>query len=312
VAVGSARRETGLYGRKLDTQIAALADAQHGVVSLAQLRRLGLSDTAVQKRAARGLLHRVHRAVYAVGRRGLSVDGRFAAAVMACGTGAVLSHRSGADRHGILGGALQAPDVTVPSGAGAGHARGIIVHRSTTLVDADVTRLRGIPCTTVARTLLDLADVVAERQLRSAIEAAERLRLYDDRNVKAVIARGGARPAASRLRRAVAAYEEPDMSRTELERRALALFASGGLPRPRVNSYVETASGPLEVDFFWPDRGLVVEADSYRWHSARRDFENDRERDQLLHAVGVAVLRVTWRQVLRGGERVLEALRSVQ
>ncbi|HEY8770236.1 MAG TPA: type IV toxin-antitoxin system AbiEi family antitoxin domain-containing protein, partial [Thermoleophilaceae bacterium] len=85
-------------------QIAALADAQHGVVSLAQLRRLGLSDTAVHKRAARGLLHRVHRAVYAVGRRGLSVDGRFAAAVMACGSGAVLSHRSVADRHGILGG----------------------------------------------------------------------------------------------------------------------------------------------------------------------------------------------------------------
>lgn len=296
----------------VDVGLAALAAAQHGVVSLAQLRAVGLSGPAARKRAARGRLHRIHRGVYAVGHRRISVKGRLAAAVLACGEGATSSHRSAAYLLGLVRGVAAFVEVTVPVQDGRrGHTQ-VVVHRSSTLSADDVTLVEGIPCTTVARTLLDLADVLPERRLMAAIDSAERLRLYDDRQVKAVLARGGGRRAAKRLRRALGTYEEPDATRSELERRALALFAASDLPPPRVNSYVETAAGPIQVDFFWPDRGLVVEADSYLWHSARRDFENDRERDQLLHAAGFSVVRVTWRQVLAGSERTLRALASAR
>jgi predicted transcriptional regulator of viral defense system len=311
--MSGAGRKTGRIVPKidphLDARIAGVADAQHGVVSLTQLEGLGLSDSGVRKRARSGRLHRVHRGVYAVGRRRLDLQGRIMAAVLSSGPAAVASHRAAAYLLGLLPATSAAIEVTVPCRSGRARP-GIIIHRSSTLAKPDRTKVGSIPCTTVARTLLDLADVQPPRRLPRSIEAAERLGLYDGRAVAAVIERAKGRPAARRLSSALAAYEEPAPTKTELERQALELFGRAGLPRPRVNALVHTAEQPFEVDFCWPDRRLVVEADSFEWHRSRASFEEDRRRDQLLRAAGYDVVRVTWRQLAAHPGRVLAALRG--
>jgi predicted transcriptional regulator of viral defense system len=294
----------------LDLRIARLADAQHGVVSLEQLRAHGLSDSAVRMRVAAGRLHRVHRGVYAVGRARLDARGRRMAAVLACGTGAVLSHRTAADALGLLPSASSRIEVTVP-GRSRRNRPGVTIHRSPALRPDDCTQQDGIPCTNPARTLLDLAAVVSAATLAQAIEAAERIRLFDGEAVTDVLARAAGRPAARRLRAALAAYfGGPVPTRRELERRALQLFDQAGLPRPRVNSLVPTGEGPLEVDFCWPDRRLVVEADTFEFHGTRAAFERDRRRDQLLRSAGWAPVRITWRQVNQAPGEVAAAVRT--
>jgi hypothetical protein len=142
------------------------------------------------------------------------------------------------------------------------------------------------------------------------VEEADRLRLLDARALERTLRRGGARPATYRLRAALAALVgEPAPTRRELERRALALFERAGLARPLVNALVDTRAGPLEVDFHWPDRRLVVEADSWEFHRGRRAFEEDRRRDQLLKLAGWEHVRITWRQVSQRPQEVVEAVR---
>jgi predicted transcriptional regulator of viral defense system len=308
-------RETGagfpkLTPDPLDVRLARTADAQHGVVSLTQLRALGLSDSAARKRAAAGRLHRVHRGVYAVGRARLDSRGRRMAAVLTCGPGAMLSTRTAADATGFLRSASARIEVTVP-GHGTMRRPGIVIHRSARLRPKDFTKVDGIPCTTVARTLLDLAAVVSPSELARAIEGAERLRLLDVRVIDEALRRAPTR-AAARLRTALAKYAgaPPPPTRKELERRAFQLFAEAGLPRPDVNVLVHTREGPFEVDFCWPDRRLIVEADSFEFHRTRKAFENDRRRDQLLVESGWTPVRITWRQVDENPDQVKRCVQT--
>lgn len=185
----------------------------------------------------------------------------------------------------------------------------MVVHRSSTLDRLDVVKVDGIPCTSASRTLLDLVDVISAGRLTRAIETTDRLGLLDASSLQVVIARAGGRNAAHRLQTALAAHRgEPLRTRSEFERRALALFAQVDLPVPRVNSLVDTAEGPLEVDFCWPDRRLVVEADSFEFHGDRSAFERDRRRDQLLKAAGWERIRITWRQVTQHPDQVVAAV----
>jgi predicted transcriptional regulator of viral defense system len=292
----------------LDWRLARLADRQHGVVSLGQLETLGLSASAVRMRVAAGRLHRVHQGVYAVGRARLDVRGRWMAAVIACGRGAVLSHRTAAAAHGLLGQAGGSIDVTVPSRSPR-RRPGVRVHRSPGLRTEDVTTVGGIPCTTVARTLLDLAAVLNARTLARALEAAERRRVFDGNAVAAQLARANGRPEASRLQAAMADYQEPPPTREEFERRGFEVLAHAGLGRPAVNVLIEVGSEQLEVDFCWPDRRLIVEFDSWEFHKTRAAFERDRRRDQLLRAAGWTVVRITWRQLTRAPHEVVAALK---
>jgi REase_MTES_1575/Transcriptional regulator, AbiEi antitoxin len=307
----SVGRETGLLGRQgdpgVDSLIAALADAQHGVVSLPQLRTLGLSANAVVKRAKAGRLHRVYRGVYAVGRANLDARGRRMAAVLACGPGAVLSHKTAADALGLLPRASARIELSVP-GRVARNQPGLLVHRPRTLQAEDCTTVDGIPCTTVARTLLDLAAVVSAPDLARAIEGAEKRRVYDGNQVEAALARAPNHPGTAPLRAALVAYSEPPPTREEFERRAFEVFAQAGLGRPQVNVLVETSQEQLEVDFCWPDRRLIVEADSWEHHKTRAAFERDRRRDQLLRAAGWTVIRITWRQLNEAPEEIIASL----
>jgi hypothetical protein len=289
----------------LDGKVAALAARQWGVVSSAQLRALGMTGREVGHRMSTGRMHRVYRGVYAVGHRGLGPEGRFLAAVLACGKDAVLSHRSAAHWWGLLAAAGSLVDVTSPHGCHA--IEGIRRHRSRSLIAGDTTNHHGIPITTVPRTLLDLAASVQPHRLERALAQAERLRLYDHRGIEDVLSRANGHRGRTPLTQAT--VHEPAFTRSELEAWFLALVRDAGLDPPLVNFALTAPDHPrLEVDFCWPQHRLIVELDGWETHRTRAAFERDRRRDAALQAVGWRVLRFTWREDPTTIQRCLRAL----
>jgi very-short-patch-repair endonuclease len=268
----------------MDLEIAALADAQYGVVSRAQLLQAGLSVQAIDRRVRSRRLHVLHRGVYAVGHKRLRTEGHWMAAVLACGNGAVLSHHTAAalwDLRRVGSGAIH---VTVPGDPGRKRRAGIKLHRSTTLGPKDVTAHEGIPVTTVARTIIDLARGMSAHDLEPIVDLADQRRLVDFKDL---------RQANSASLRAVLRAYDPAPTRSALERAFLRLCDKHGLERPETNQIVEG----LLVDFVWRDRRLIVEVDGYKYHRAPSRFETDRARDAHLTVHGWRVLRFTWRQL---------------
>jgi Transcriptional regulator, AbiEi antitoxin/Protein of unknown function (DUF559)/AbiEi antitoxin C-terminal domain len=296
----------------LDRAIAELASRQHAVVSLVQLKALGLSESAVRSRVGAGRLHRVHRGVYAVGHPLLTVRGRLMAAVLACGRDAVLSHRSAAELWGLRDSARANIDVTSPRRAGRSRG-GIDVHRADTLQPDDVTDHDTIPCTTVARTLLDLADVVNRRQLERACDEADVRRLLDATALDAVLSRANGRRGAPVLRAILAEYDIGEgITRNDFEEAFLALCDRAGLPRPEINVWIALPDGGhAQADFLWRDRRLIVETDGRAAHATRRAFEHDRRRDQRLLVAGWRVIRVTWRRLTQEPEELAGILHAL-
>jgi very-short-patch-repair endonuclease len=227
------------------------------------------------------------------------------AAVLACGDGAVLSHRAAAalwDLRPLPAGAI---DVTTRR-QGTRRRRDIAVHTSRDLAPEDVTTCRQIPCTTVARTLLDLAGLLGERTLARTVEQAMVLHLFDHRALAAVLSRSSGRRGAVTLRRLMQRIsDEPALTRSELERRFLEVVRRASLPMPIVNGWVEG----YEVDFHWPDRRLIVETDGRSVHGTPIAFERDRHRDLDLELAGWRVLRLTWRQVIGWPDQIDGVLR---
>ena len=277
----------------VDAVVAELAARQHGVVARRQLEALGLTQRQVETRIRLGRLHRIHSGVYAVGHPRVTWEGRLLAAVLTCGTGAVLSHRSAGAHWGVLVVTSGPIDVMVPLRHGRCRRAGLAIHRPRLAPTADEVAVeRGIPVTTPARTLLDLACVLPPDRLRRAVERAEELRIFDLAAIEATLHEHPTSHGARRLRQAVA-VADPALTRSELERRFLDLCREHAIPRPVVNAVVEG----LEVDFFWPAARLVVETDGFEHHRTRAAFERDRERDALLARRGIRVLRFTDRQV---------------
>jgi very-short-patch-repair endonuclease/predicted transcriptional regulator of viral defense system len=270
-----------------DRVIWALAERQHGVVTRAQLLELGFNRGAITHRIELGRLHRVHRGVYRIGL--LSRDGRRMAAVLACGPGAVLSHLAAAALWGIR----QSDRIEVTTPASHRGPKHITVHRSPIRNDERTTH-RGIPTTTVPRTLLDLSAVVHPDALRSALRQAEQLRLTDPLSLSDLVERYPRRPGLRAIR---ALLEETMIGarviRSELEERFQAFLLSAGLPLPQTNQRIEG----YEVDCVWPEQRLIVELDGHAFHSPTHAFEDDRARDRRLEAAGWHVIRVTWRQL---------------
>jgi very-short-patch-repair endonuclease len=273
----------------VDGEIADLAEMQHGVVALRQLTAFGLAESTVRSRVDRGRLHRVHRGVYSVGHRLLTVRGRLMAGVLACGPDAVLSHRSAARLWGIRQDNRSKVDVSVPRW-GSRSRPGITVHVSRriqrTIVD-------GIPCTTLAGTLLDLAEVVPRNQVENAITRAEQLRIFDLSAVEQTLATSPGRRGAPVLDSVIAKYRHQP-TKSELERLFLKICFTHDIQRPSVNHKVNG----FEVDFHWPHHRLIVETDGWETHGTRAAFEEDRRRDQVHQAAGWRVVRFTWRQVV--------------
>jgi predicted transcriptional regulator of viral defense system len=292
----------------LDVLISRLAERQHGVVSLPQLQFLGLSARAVRDRVAAGRLTRIHRGVYAVGHGRLTIRGYWMAAVLAYGPNAVLSHRSAAALHGIRPDNRAKADVTLPSRS-ARPRPGIQVHASTTLQPADVTEIDGIPCTSLARTLLDLAEVIDRQGVERAVTQAEVNRVFDLRAVEEVLSRAAGRRGAGVLRGVLAQYDGPTLTDKELEERFLALCRAASLPSPAVNAWITLDGGvAYKIDFLWRAARLGVETDGWASHGTRQAFESDRRRDRNLRLAGWDVVRFTWRDVEHEPEEVASVL----
>ena len=295
-----------------DGVIAAVAEQQHGVIALHQLVALGLSASAVRSRVAAGRLHRVHRAVFAVGRGGLTRRGRIAAAVLACPPGTAASHRTVAALLDLRIRPRPWIDVTVP-GSTARRRDGFRIHSGATRTAADVTVIDNIPCTTLARTLLDLAEDATRREVERACDQADTQRLLDMRALDAVLARADGRRGASLLRSVLAEHHVgTTLTRSELEERFLAIARKVGLPPDAVNFWIRFVEGDgAEADFIWHHQRLIVEVDGRDVHTTGRAFETDRRRDQRLMLLGFRVVRFTWRQALFDERRVAATLRGL-
>jgi very-short-patch-repair endonuclease len=254
---------------------------------------LGLGRHAIEHRVEAHRLHAVHRGVYAVGRRRISEKGLWMAAVLAYGPGAVLSHRPAAELLGIRNAPRGWVDVTVPRGLR--RHDGVRPHRAL-VPDDERTVHAGIPVTTAARTLLDLANNLQPHELRRALEQAEALRLTSPLSLIAVVQRHRGKRGAAKLKRALADGPlRPALPRSELERRFLAFVDRAGLPKPQVNAWIDIGGELIQADCAWPDHKVIVELDSRAWHGTDEAFERDRRRDRRCLAAGWLVLRVTAR-----------------
>lgn len=282
-----------LCGVGIDRCIGELATRQHGVVDIDQLRELGLAAGGLDGRVAAGRLHRIHHGVYAVGHPVLTREGVWMAAVLAAGEGAVLSHASAAALWDIRPSLRPRVHVTAPTYTGRKPRRGVATHRSVTLTPEQRDVRSGIPVTSVARTLFDIAVGAGATTgtLERAIHAAVTAGIFD---LGAVVRILDERPrrAGSRAMRACLGLGIAE-TRSDLEARFLDLCVAHGIERPRVNTVV----GEMEVDFLWPRALLVVETDGYRYHGDRAAFERDRSRDATLALMGYSVLRFSYRQV---------------
>jgi very-short-patch-repair endonuclease len=275
-------------GTKVDLpRLQRVARRQWGVVSRRQLTVLGFGAHGIAEWVRTGRLVRLHQGVYAFGHDRLRIEGRWLAAVMACGQGAVLSHRDAAQLWELRQSNSALIDVTVPSRAGRIRRRGVRIHRSGRLAAEEVTTRSGIPVTTVARTLLDLADVLDNQALRRAVTEAEYTNRFDLTSLNAVVQSNPGR----RGRKLMTAALEGTRHRTRspLEDRFLRLVAKWGVEEPRTNVRIEG----YEVDFLWTRAGLVVELDGVAAHTTRAALNADRLRDRRLWRAGLRTMRLT-------------------
>lgn len=281
-------------GQGVDWKIGELAETQHGVVTRGQLRGLGIADRTIGESVARGRLRRLHRGVYAVGHRALKQDGRLLAAVLACGKGAALSHRSAARVWSLLPVSSSLPEVTRPGR----HQKqqGIVIHRSVLAAD-EVTTVDGIPVTSPFRTIFDLAAILTRRQLERALNEAEVLGLTDALSLPDLLARYPGRRGAATLRALLGSNAPGGVTRSELEERFVAFLDAYGLPRPRLNATLAIRGRLLEVDCLWSEERLIVELDGRAVHGTKLAFEGDRQRDRILLVEGWRAMRVTWCQL---------------
>jgi very-short-patch-repair endonuclease len=279
-----------------------LASRQHGLVTRAQLLRAGVTTDQIQHRLDRGALLRVHRGVYRVGHRAPSVEARYLAAVLACGAEARLSGRAAAHLLGLVKGPVPPPEVTTPLKR---RVEGVTVRRGRRIDRADRTIHRGIPVTAVPRTLVDLAaDLPLDALARACHEAGVRYRTTPAQ-VAAVMARRPRTPGAAKLRRVIEGDAHVTLS--ALERRFLQLIREQGLPLPQTNR----PAGAHHVDCRWPERRLIVELDSYRFHHSRHAWEQDRRRERDARARGDDLRRYTWTDVFETPALTLAELRRL-
>jgi very-short-patch-repair endonuclease len=285
-----------------DERIFAIAAAQRSRVARRQLLAAGIGAKTIDRLARAALLRRVHCGVFAVGPDVAIPLADETAALLSVRAGAALSHHTAA----ILW-RLRGPDsgdglihVTVP-GASVDDRAGVRVHRSTVLRAHDVGIRQGLPVTSPARALLDLAPIISTREAERAVAQMLIQRLGTLSHITELLRRVGRHAGRTTLQDIVAGYTTSTFTRSEAEERFLALMRRSGLPRPLVNA----RHLGYEIDFFWPGEGVAVEIDGFAFHSTRDRFENDRARDAKLRKAGILVLRVTWRQLEREPEAVI-------
>jgi very-short-patch-repair endonuclease len=295
------------FSRRADWLIAQLAERQHGVVARRQVLRAGMTRHQLNHRLRNGRLHEIHRGVYLVGHPVPTDLGREAAALLACGPGAILSHRNAAKLWQLL--AYPASDrvcVTVPPGR-AIERPGIEVHRAA-LARRDIRRRHGLTLTSPPRTVLDLAAELDREDLEGLVGEATFRRLASERELRGQLERNPAKRGTASLRDILDLPSGPRRTRSPAERRMLRLLRAEGLRGYEVNGRIHG----YEVDVLWRELDFAVEIDGYDAHSGRVAFERDRLKISTLNSYGLTVMPVTGRQLRDdpGGvrDRLLRAL----
>lgn len=296
-----------------EQRIAELAAGQHGVITRAQLAAAGLTPGMIRTWLSSGRLVAIHRGVYLLGGFVGSLEPRFAreqAAVLGCGAGAAVSHRSVAWMHEIL---VPPPDrkrrpveVTLP-GDVRRRRPGIIAYRTARLEPDDVTSMEGIPVVAPARTLRDLSTLLGRRDLERAAARALRQQLVTDDELAALLDAHVGLPGAPLLRAALARAGGPAFTRSGAEDLLLEIIDSADLPSPQANVVVLG----YEVDFLWPDLLVIVEVDGYRHHSSPRALDRDHRRDTRLSSAGYQVLRFGLPQLVEERDASIAQLTAV-
>ena len=283
----------------VDRKIARMASRAWGVVTHQELLHAGVSVREIRTRRERGSLIEVHRGVYRVGHAAPTTEATYMAAVKACGDGAVISGKAAAQLHGLIRlNPPPAPETTTPNGR---HPSGVVVHRSRARLPA--VRVRGIPTTTVPRTLVDLAAVLTEDELGRAVHEAMVKHGTKPRHIEAVL-RANA-PGAANLRRILNGDSHIKLS--HLEKAFLDLLRKHGLPLPETNK----RQGTFFVDCRWPEQHLTVELDSYRYHHSRHAWERDRQREREARARGDDFRRYTYGDITETPDVVIGELASL-
>lgn len=281
-----------------------LARRQHGVLARSQLLDLGFTKSGIEHRLRAGRLHPLRTGVYAVGRPQITRNGRWMAAVLACGEEAMLSHRSAA---ALWGFGEEHPDYIEISARRHHKVRriGLRVHDRAGLWNRDVAAHRGIPVTSPVRTFLDLATVTGPKTIERAINDADKLDVIDADSLRRALEDYPGQPGI-RLLRHVLDKDTFRLSDDELERLFRPLAAAAGLPAPLTKVMVDE----FEADFFWPELGLVVETDGWRYHRTPSAQTRDALRFQRHVASGLTPLRFSHYQVKYEPRHVVDILRK--
>jgi very-short-patch-repair endonuclease len=288
--------------RTVEREIERLATRAHGVVARMELLEAGITREEIAHRIEIGGLIVEFRGVYRVGHRAPSVEARYMAAVKACGADARLVGLAAAHLFGLLRGAAPAPEVTAPTER---RVRGVKTHRSRNMDPRDTIRWRGIPITTVARTLVDLSSVLSLDALARACHEAGIRHRTTPAHVEATLARCPTAKGAGNLRRVL--HGDVHITLSKLERRFLGLLRDNDLPLPVTN---RPAGGRI-VDCRWPAHRLTAELDGYRYHSSRHAWEQDRRREREAHARGDQHRRYTYRDAFEQPAQMLAELRAL-
>jgi hypothetical protein len=293
--------------RGLGAAVARLAEVQHGVVERGQLLARGLSPEVIKRWIRKGRLHPIHAGVYAVGHKVLSRQGHWMAAVLACGPGAVLSHRSAAALWGIRNYSGATIHVASPSKT---RSQGSIQRHFARLPADEVTSHDGIPVTTVPRTNLDLAAASDPHVVESCLRQCEFLRLYDSLSLWDLMERYPRHRGNRAARTALARLEEASgESHSRLEERFLVFLDAHGLPRPDLNVWLEAGDRRYKVDCLWRGTKQIAELDSWEAHGTRSAFQSDKSRDRRLEVAGYRTTRVTRHQLEHEAEELAADLR---
>ena len=281
-----------LRGADVDAVIAELAARQHDVVGRVQLIAAGVSRMAIEHRLRARRLRRVHRGVYTTSHGELSADAWAMAGVLRAGEEAVLSGGSAGHRWGMLGSGPTRIEVTVPRERR--QCRAVRFHYGR-IAEDEVTTLRGIPITSVSRTIFDLAATATPQRVAAAMKEAEVLRLTDCLSIPDLLARYPGR-AGTRTLRAVTG-EPVRRTRSELELAFLEFVARRHLPLPETNVWLQIGDGWIEADCVWREQRVIAELDSHGVHDTLTAFESDRARDRRLAVRRWKPIRITWRHI---------------
>jgi very-short-patch-repair endonuclease len=291
----------------LERETEVLARRQHGVVGREQLLALGMGRRVIARRLEQRRLHEVHRGVYVLGVRRISRKGRWMAAVLACGEGALLSHRSAARLWGVLSPASERVDVTRPDRRVT--REGIVSHRGSVLEDERVV-VDGIPVTSPFRTIFDLAAVAPMREVERAWHEAEVRGLRDRLSLPMLLERYPGRRGTRNLRALLESPEPVGFTRNDFEEAFLILVDANDLRRPRMNAPLSLRGRFCEIDALWEREKVAVELDSRSVHGTKKRFESDRQRDRILVAEGWKTFRITWRALQQEPAEVIADLKA--